>query len=93
MVVQMPMTFDFDSMKDILVCPDSKSALVPDGESLICCDPECRKQYPICDGIPIMLVEEAMELSAEQWAEKMHAAGRDVQTGAPADSPSADRDD
>lgn len=92
MVVQKPMTFDFDSIKHILVCPDSKSALVPDDESLICCGPQCRKQYPIRDGIPIMLVEEATELSAEQWAEKMHAAGRDTQTGESAEAPSVDGD-
>lgn len=44
---------------DILVCPVCKKPLVlkDEGQSLKC--GECRRVYPIRDGIPIMLVEEA----------------------------------
>ncbi|HKE20030.1 MAG TPA: Trm112 family protein [Kofleriaceae bacterium] len=51
----------------ILVCPESKQPLlhVPPGidgpgESLFC--PASRLRYPIQDGIPVMLVEEADRL-------------------------------
>ena len=48
---------------DILVCPVSKESLEQIGDELI-----CRKSnlaYPIKDGIPVMLPEEARKLSDE----------------------------
>lgn len=44
---------------DILVCPVCKTALAlkDEGQSLKC--GQCRRVYPIRDGIPIMLVDEA----------------------------------
>ena len=46
---------------DILVCPACKKplALKDDGSSLKC--GECRRVYPVRDGIPIMLVDEAVD--------------------------------
>jgi uncharacterized protein YbaR (Trm112 family) len=46
-------------LMDILVCPVCKKPLAQndDGPSLKCA--ECRRVYPIRDGIPIMLVDEA----------------------------------
>lgn len=43
----------------ILVCPVDKADLTEDVETqrLVCT--ECRRRYPVRDGIPIMLVEEA----------------------------------
>ena len=46
----------------ILACPACKTAVVQEGERLICA--RCRRRYPIRDGIPVMLIEEA-ELPAE----------------------------
>jgi uncharacterized protein len=45
---------------DILVCPVCKKtlALKNDGQSLKCT--ECRRVYPVRDGIPVMLVDEAV---------------------------------
>ncbi len=45
----------------ILRCPQCKSELqIDDAETrLKCLDPECSLVYPIRDGIPVMLVEEA----------------------------------
>ena len=46
---------------DILVCPEPSCrqplALTPAGDALKCA--ACRRVYPIRDGIPILLVEEA----------------------------------
>ena len=75
------MTFNFEAMKDILVCPKSKARLVHDEERLVSTDPETRLAYPIRDDIPIMLIDEATELSAEQWRAIMEKHGRDPQTG------------
>jgi len=42
---------------DILACPVCKTAVRLEGDRLICS--QCGRRYPIRDGIPVMLVEEA----------------------------------
>ena len=51
---------------DILVCPLCKSALHfnADAHELIC--KADRLAYPIRDGIPVMIIEQARSLSAEE---------------------------
>ncbi len=61
------MDFDFNTVKDILVCPQSKTALVRDGDALVCLDESCRLSYEIQQGIPIMLIDDATELTREAW--------------------------
>ncbi len=58
----------------ILACPACKTRveLVAD-KWLVCQNPECRRKYPIKDGIPIMLIEEGskyVDVSVEEL-EKM----------------------
>ena len=74
------MTFDFNELRDILVCPKCKSKLVLDAESLVCTQSDCRLQYAIRDEIPIMLIDEADELSPEDWSPiiERHAGGAEV---------------
>lgn len=47
----------------VLVCPQCKRGLRERGEGLFC--PHCRLLYPVEDGIPIMLPEEAKTLEEE----------------------------
>ena len=61
------MTFDFDAVRDIVRCPKSHSPLIHDGEALICTDATCRLKFPIRDDIPILLLDEAEELSEDAW--------------------------
>jgi len=49
---------------EILVCPVSKKSLIQKGEELFC--KESKLAYPIRDGIPIMLPEEARELEEHE---------------------------
>jgi len=42
---------------DILACPLCKTEVRLEGERLVCV--RCGRRYPIRDGIPVMLVEEA----------------------------------
>lgn len=81
------MAFDFSELEDILVCPKSKSNLVLDKQSLVSVDPETRLRYPIRDDIPIMLVDEATELSQQEWSDIMQSHGRDPLTGQPGGEP------
>jgi uncharacterized protein YbaR (Trm112 family) len=42
---------------EILVCPLDKAAVRPEGARLVC--EECGRAYPVRDGIPIMIIDEA----------------------------------
>lgn len=44
---------------DILACPKCKAEVKLEGERLICQNPQCGLRYPIRDGIPVMLIDEA----------------------------------
>ena len=44
---------------DILACPQCKAAVKLEGEKLVCQTPQCGLRYPIRDGIPVMLIDEA----------------------------------
>ena len=46
---------------DLLVCPVSKGSLEQIGDELVC--KVSKLAYPIKDGIPVMLPEEARDLS------------------------------
>lgn len=51
---------------DVLVCPVCKGPLVyRKAEAELVCRP-CRLAYPIRDGIPVMLEEEARKLPADE---------------------------
>ncbi|ODN67918.1 Trm112 family protein [Methylophaga muralis] len=54
------------TLLEILACPVCKSSLIYDKQSqeLVC--KACRVAYPIRDEIPVMLIDEARELSAEE---------------------------
>ena len=43
----------------ILACPACKESVHLENEKLICQNPQCGLRYPIRDGIPIMLIDEA----------------------------------
>ncbi len=42
---------------EILACPACKTEVRLEGERLVCV--QCGRRYPIRDGIPVMLIEEA----------------------------------
>ncbi len=51
---------------DILVCPVTKGPLVYDKKNQELISRSARLAYPIRDDIPVMLEEEARELTAEE---------------------------
>ena len=55
-----------DKLLDILVCPLCKGPLLyrKSAAELVC--KPCRLGYPVEDGIPVMLEEDARKLPAEQ---------------------------
>lgn len=48
-----------DDLLNILICPDCKSD-VEELDGMIICK-NCHKKYPIRNGVPIMLVQEAQD--------------------------------
>lgn len=46
-----------EGLLDILVCPVDHGTLAEEGEQLVCAT--CGLRYPVRDGVPIMLPEEA----------------------------------
>ena len=56
-----------EALLAILVCPESHAPLVQVGDWLYSTDPATRKRYPIRDGIPIMLMDEAETVEQTEW--------------------------
>ncbi len=49
---------------EILACPVCKTRVIEEEDFLVCS--ECGRRYPVRDGIPIMLVDEAQQPSQEK---------------------------
>lgn len=45
------------ALREIIVCPDCHGPLAEAGEELVC--QSCGLAYPVRDGIPVLLVDEA----------------------------------
>jgi uncharacterized protein len=52
---------------EILCCPETKADLVLDGSRLVSTDKNTRRCYRIENDIPIMLIEESVQLSIDEW--------------------------
>ena len=50
---------------DILACPKCKAAVKLEGDRIICTNPPCGLRYPIRDGIPVMLIDQAEKPAAK----------------------------
>ncbi|MCS7234650.1 MAG: Trm112 family protein [Armatimonadota bacterium] len=44
-------------MLDLLACPACRGRLSEEDDRLVCCS--CGRRYPVREGIPVLLVEEA----------------------------------
>lgn len=44
---------------EILACPSCKAAVREEGERIVCTNPGCGLRFPVREGIPVMLIEEA----------------------------------
>tara|TARA_B100000482_G_C12500529_1_gene256392 strand:- start:57 stop:227 length:171 start_codon:yes stop_codon:yes gene_type:complete len=53
-----------NDLLEMLVCPESKAPLELIGEELVC--EKSKLAYPIIDGIPILLIEEARKIESNK---------------------------
>lgn len=51
---------------EVLVCPQSRTSLRYDKERQELISDSARLAYPVRDGVPIMLIDEARELGADE---------------------------
>jgi len=56
-----------EKLLEILACPACKSEVILKNNKIVCT--KCRRVYPIKEGIPIMLIEEA-EIEEEEEEEE-----------------------
>jgi len=61
------MTLDKELL-EILACPESKAPLIYFEEEAFLFCPQSRLKYPVRDGIPVMLVDEAERLEEDAAA-------------------------
>ncbi len=67
-IISLMLAFDPATLVPLLQCPVSHKPLKLVGEEcFVSTDPETRLRYPIVDGIPVLLEEEATTLSKEEW--------------------------
>lgn len=59
---------------DILVCPADRGPLLLVGDVLY--NPRLHRAYRIDDGIPVLLVDEAVDVDPEEHQRLMDAAGQ-----------------
>jgi len=48
-----------DELLALLACPHCHAPLARQADRLVCTGPDCRRRYPVRDGIPILLIDEA----------------------------------
>ena len=53
------------ALLEILACPACKSLVRLEGDQILCANSGCGLRYPIRDGIPVMLIEEAQRPSKD----------------------------
>jgi len=74
-------------LKEILACPRCLAHPLHFGkEWIICPNPECGLQYPIRDGIPVMLIEEAFDPLTGRQVDPQSPRAKPIRPGT---SPSA----
>jgi uncharacterized protein YbaR (Trm112 family) len=46
---------------EVVACPQCRSTMdATDEDSMTCTDPDCRLVYPVREGVPVLLVDEAV---------------------------------
>lgn len=48
-------------------CPQCHGPLAIRKDSFLCRASSCRLEYPVVDGIPVMLIDQAQQLTEDAW--------------------------
>ena len=63
-----------ETLEAILVCPQDRGPLIAVDDALY--NPRLRRKYRIDDGIPVLLIDEAVDVDDEEHQRLMSAAGQ-----------------
>ncbi|UXA10727.1 Trm112 family protein [Mycobacterium sp. SMC-8] len=63
-----------ENLKAILVCPQDRGPLVEVDDALY--NPRLRRKYRIDDGIPVLLIDEAVDVDDQEHQRLMSAVGQ-----------------
>ena len=75
--------YELGRLADLIACPECHAKLVvgnrsseagESAESLVCTGSGCRLSYPVREGIPMLLVDEAESLEESAWQAAVGAA-------------------
>ena len=61
------MTQSPESLNNLWRCPLCHGKLQRFSDALLCSESSCRLSYPVVDSIPVMLIDQASELSSDDW--------------------------
>lgn len=50
-----------------LVCPQCRTEVAHLADAYVCRSADCRRSYPVVDGIPKFLIDDARVLSSDEW--------------------------
>ena len=79
--------YELGRLADLIACPECHAKLVvgnrsseagESAESLVCTGSGCRLSYPVREGIPMLLVDEAESLEESAWQAAVGAAVGDA---------------
>ena len=59
--------YDLASLSDLVACPGCQGQLFVTSESLVCTERMCRLSFPVREGIPVLLIDEAELLEEANW--------------------------
>ena len=65
-----------EDLLNMMECPVAHAPLIQAGDWLYSTDRETRRKYPIREGIPVMLIDEAEVADLEEFDRVMTEAGR-----------------
>jgi uncharacterized protein len=68
---------------DILVCPDDRGPLLLIGDDELLYNPRLRRAYRVEDGIPVLLVDEAVAVTDDREHERLLARAKSADAGGP----------
>jgi uncharacterized protein YbaR (Trm112 family) len=71
------------NLLNILVCPEDRGPLLLIGDDELLYNPRMRRAYRIEDGIPVLLVDEAIAVTDDAEHEQLMARAKPADTGGP----------
>lgn len=71
------------NLLNILVCPEDRGPLLLIGDDELLYNPRMRRAYRIEDGIPVLLVDEAVAVTDDAEHEQLMARAKPADTGGP----------